>query len=173
MIKLIPAWVYWAAIGVLTAAVGVQQVRVANGERALAQEQSARADDDRWRATLALEHAAAVGELQYQHAADQQQKDETYAQKLHNLETTGAVDHADAQRLRGKLAAFTSGVVQPGETDAAAGERARDRLPLVGELLAEGVELEAESRAIIQRRDAEVGRLLDQIQIDRVACSGT
>ncbi len=171
MIKLIPPWVYWAAIGLLTAAVGAQQLRVANGARALAQEQSARSADNSQRAALALEHAVAIGKLQSQHAADQQQKDETYVQKLHNLQTAGAVDRADAQRLRGKLATFTSGAVQPGETDAAAGQRARDRLPHVGALLAEGVELEAESRAIIQRRDAEVGRLLDQIRIDRVACT--
>ncbi len=73
--------------------------------------------------------------------------------------------------MRDKLAAFASGDQQPGEADAAACQRAQHRLPIVGALLGEGVSLEAESRAIIDRRDAEVARLLAQINLDRVACS--
>jgi hypothetical protein len=173
VINIIPSWAYWLAIGALTAGVGAQQVRVANLKTDLATEGRARATESAKRTQLALDHTVAIGKLQSQHAADQQQKDDKYAQQLHNLQAAGAVARADAQRLRGKLATFTSGAVQTGETDATAGQRARDRLPLVGALLAEGVELEAESRGIIQRRDAEVGHLADQIRIDRAACSGT
>ena len=43
--KLIPDWMYWIAIAVLMAAVGAQQVRVANAHTELATEQKARADE--------------------------------------------------------------------------------------------------------------------------------
>lgn len=170
-LSLIPSWGTWAAIGVLTAAVGVQQVRVANLKTDLAEQVSARATETTARAKMALDHADAIGKLQYQHAADQQQKEDDYAKKIRSLETAGAAQRADAQRMRDKLTAFTSGDRRPGETDAAACQRARDRLPLVGALLEEGIGLETESRAIIERRDAEVGRLQEQITIDRTACS--
>lgn len=163
------SYFYRVLVAALLVGLGAQQVRVSNGEHTLAQERSARADDNSQRATLALEHAVTIGKLQSQHAADQQQKDTTHAQKLHNIQVAGAADRADAQRLRGNLTTFTSSAVRPGETDTAACQRARDRLPVVGDLLAEGVELEAESRTIIQRRDAEVERLLNQVQIDRKA----
>lgn len=170
-LSIVPTWAYWVVIAGLTAALGVQEVRLASGRTALAEAQSAYEQENAARTTLALDHEVKIGKLNAQHAADQQQKDETYATKIHDLQATGAANRADAQRLRSRLATFTSSDRQPGETDAAACQRARDRLPRVGDLLAEGVELEAESRAIIQRRDAEVGRLLDQIRIDRVACS--
>jgi hypothetical protein len=173
MIGPLPASAYWCAIGLLVAAVGAQQVRVASVERALAQEQSARADDSLQQALVNLDWVSKVSDLQTKHAADQQQLEETHVQKMHKLETAGAVDRADAQRMRGKLANFASSASQPGETDAAACQRARDRLPKLGDLLAEGIELEAESRSIIERRDAEVGRLLDQIHIDRAAMPQT
>ena len=120
---------------------------------------------------MAQKHADQVAQLQSQHAAVQQQKEDEYAQQLHNTEIAGVAGRADAQRLRNQLASFTASDRQPGETDTAACQRAQYRLPIVGALLGEGVELEAESRAIIERRDAEVKRLLDQISIDRMACS--
>lgn len=170
-LNLVPPWAYWAAIGVLTAAVGGQQVRVSNAQSALSVEKTARATENQQRTQLARDHEVAIGKLQAQHATAQQLKEDEYGKQIASLAAADRAHAADAQRLRGKLAAYASGDRRDGETDAAAGQRARDRLPLVGALLAEGVELEAESRAIIQRRDAEVGRLLDQLVIDRAACS--
>ena len=158
----------------LSIAVGIQQVRVDRRDAALATEVAARATETAGRAQLALDHALTVSRLQSQHAAAQQLKDENYAQQLHNNALADAAGRADAQRLRDKLAAFTAFTArdrQPGETDTAACERAQHRLPIVGALLGEGVSLEAEGRAIIERRDAEVARLLAQINVDRAACS--
>lgn len=171
MINVVPPWVYWLAIAGLSTAVGVQQVRVANGQTALAEQVAARSTETAERTQLALDYTLSVANLQSKHAADQLQKDDDYAKQIKLLTHTGDVERATAQRLRDKIATFTSGGSQSGETDASAGQRARDRLPVVGALLAESVELEAESRAIIQRRDAEVARLLEQITIDRAACS--
>lgn len=170
-LNIVPPWAYWLSIGVLTAAVGGQQVRVSNAQGDLAQEKTARATETQQRTQMALDHEVAIGKLQSQHATDQQLKEDDYAKKLATLASADRAHAADAQRLRNRLAAYASGDRLDGETDAAAGQRARDRLPLVGALLAEGVELEAESRAIIQRRDAEVERLLGQVLIDRAACS--
>lgn len=171
MIKLIPEWVYWIAIAVLTAAVGTQQVRVANAHTELAQEKTARDAETIERQNLVIAHDKKLRELESTHAAAQQQKEEAYATQLAAVKTAAAADRADADRVRNKLAAFTSSATRPGETDAVACQRAKDRLPRVGSLLAEGVELEAESRELIRQRDAEVDLLLGQIKIDRAACS--
>lgn len=171
LLKVIPDWAYWIAIGVLTAAVGAQQVRVANAHTELAQEKSARAIETQQRTQLALDHSETLRLKERQHAAATQQKDEAHAAELLAAKTAGAADRADAQRMRNKLAAFTSATTRPGETDAAACQRVKDRLPRVGALLAEGIELEAESRELIRQRDAEVTLLLGQIKTDRAACS--
>lgn len=169
--KLIPDWMYWIAIALLMAAVGAQQVRVANAHTELAEEQKARAGETIERQGLVIAHAKELRAKESQHAADQQQKEVEYAKQMDAARSAGAADRADAKRVRGQLAAYTAGTTRPGETDAAACERARDRLPRVGGLLAEGLELEAESRELIRRRDAEVVLLLGQIGIDRAACS--
>ena len=171
MIKLIPDWAYWIAIAVLTAAVGVQQVRVANAHTELADEQKARAEETAGRMQVALAYTGELRLRESKHAADQQQKEEAYATQLAEVKTAGAADRADSLRVRGQLAAYAAGGRRPGETDAAACQRAQDRLPRIGALLAEGVELEAESRQLIRQRDAEVELLLGQIMTDRTACS--
>lgn len=169
VIKLIPDWVYWIAIGVLMAAVGAQQVRVANAHTELADEQRARAEETSGRMQVAMAYTDELRLRESQHAADQQQKEEKYAIEILAVKTAGATDRADAKRVRGQLAAFTSSGNRPGETDAIACKRAQDRLPRVGALLAEGIELEAESREFIRQRDAEIDLLLRQIKIDRAA----
>ncbi len=171
MLKLVPEWAYWAAIGVLMVLIGAQEVRVGREKVALASEQKARALETQQRTQLALDHSETLRLKERQHTAATQQKDEAYATQLLAAKNAGAADRADAQRLRGQLAAFTSGATRPGETDAVACQRFKDRLPLVGSLLAEGISLEAESRELIRQRDAEVVLLQGQITIDRAACS--
>lgn len=169
--SIIPDWAYWIAIGVLTAAVGAQQVRVANAHTALSKEQKARSDETIQRQNLVIAHADKLRGLESKHAEDQQKKEESYAAQILVVKNAGAVDRADAVRLRRQLSDYTSSATRPGETDAVACQRAQDRLPRVGALLAEGVGLEAESRELIRQRDAEVELLLGQIKIDRAACS--
>lgn len=168
-LKIIPSWAYWAAIGVLTAGIGVQQVRVSNAHSELASEKTARAEETAERLQLVITHELSLKSLLAKHTAAQQQKDDNYVAKVIELKDAAVRNAADARGLRLKLEAFARSTRQPGETDAVACQRAEYRLPLVADLLAEGIELEAESRAIIQRRDAEVERLLEQIKIDRAA----
>ena len=168
-INLIPTWAYWTAIGVLSAAVGAQQVRVSNAHADLSQEKTERAEETAERVQLVLDHELSIKSILATHTAAQQTKDDIYVAKVLELKDAAVRNAADARGLRLKLEAFTSGARQPGETDAAACERAQYRLGAVGNLLAEGVELEAESRAIIERRDAEVERLKGQVAIDRAA----
>lgn len=171
--KLLPDWVYWIIIALMGASVGVERIQVANAKANLATEKAARAVETQQRTKLALDHAEQLLTIKSKHAAEQQQKEEAYATQLLAAKTAGIADRADAQRMRNKLAAFTSGTARPGDTDATACKRAQDRLPRVGALLAEGVELEAESRELIRQRDAEINLLLGQINIDRSACSPT
>lgn len=168
-INLIPPWAYWTAISVLSAAVGVQQVRVSNAHTDLAQEKTARAEETAERVQLVLDHELSIKSILATHTAAQRTKDDIYAAKIIDFTSAAVRNAADARGLRLKLEAFTGRARQPGETDAAACERAQYRLGAVGELLAQGVELEAESRAIIERRDAEVERLKGQVTVDRAA----
>jgi len=169
MINIIPSWAYWIAIATLTAGIGVQQVRIANAHTALATEQKARADETIERQNLVIAHGEKLREVESKHAADQQEKDEKYANQISTIKAAGANDRADANRLRRQLADFTTSTTRPGETDAVACQRAKDRLQSVGALLGEGIDLEAESRELIKQRDAEIELLLGQIRLDRKA----
>lgn len=171
VIKIISAWVYCAAIGAAVAAVGVQQVRISNLKSELAEEQKARSDENSVRMKAALDHKGQIKKLAEKHAEDQQRKEDHYAAQIKKLEADKRAGAVLAGQLRDKLAAVTASSVRPGETHAAAYERAAGRLELVGGLLAEGIDLVTESRAIIRQRDVEVASLLEQIRIDRAACS--
>lgn len=170
LLKLIPDWAYWVAIAALAAAVGVQQVRVANLKADVAQVEKARDGETAARERAAREHADKLRDLQARHAEEQQQKETDYETKLAKLEKDKRADAAVAGQLRDKLAAFAARSQQPGETDTAAVERYANRLGIVSGLLAESIDLVTEGRSVIERRDAEVGRLLEQINLDRSAC---
>lgn len=170
MIKLVPYWVYLLVIAMLLTWGGVQTTRVAVAQKDLAVEVQERAVETTERTQLALANQVKVSKIKSEHAASQQLKDENYAKQINQLRADNAVYTADSQRLRNKVSAFASGAVRAGETNAAACQRAVDRLPAIGALLGQSVELEAESRAVIKQRDAEVKMLLDQIRIDRKAC---
>lgn len=180
MIKfdLIPSWVYWIVIGALLVGLGAQEIRAAGlradvsaAATALAKEKTARAEETTQRATLALANANQIKQLQADHAAAQQAKENQYATRIKELEADRRADAATTVRLRNTIATYTARDRRPGETDTAAADRYADRLALVGGLLSEGVDLVAESRAVIAQRDIEVMHLLGQIQIDRAACS--
>lgn len=166
---IIPPWFYVAGALAVASVFGVEELRIANLHTDLAQEKTQRADETAERTQLVLDHEISIGKITRQHAADQQTKDDNYAAKITDLKSAAVRGAADARGLRIKLATFTASARQPGETDAAASERAQHRLGLVGALLEESIELEAESREIIERRDAEVARLLDQVLLDRAA----
>ena len=174
----IPTQAYWIAIAGLVALLGVQQIRVAGAHAdlatartALAQAELERGKETLARTDLALEYGKKISALQIEHATNQQKTEEKYAAKIEGLEADRTAGVATAMRLRDRIAGYAARDRRPGETDAAAGQRFADRLETVSGLLAESVDLVVEGRDIIGRRDAEVGRLLEQIQIDRLACT--
>lgn len=180
MIKLdlIPTWAYGAVIALLVAAVAAQQIRV-SGLRAdvatagslVQTERAGRAQDNADRLAAALDHTKKINELQAAHAASQQTTEDGYAAKIKLLEGDKRAGAAIAGRLRDTIATYAASGGAPGETDAAAIERYADRLGVVSGLLVESVDLVTEGRDVIKQRDIEVGRLLDQIRIDRMACT--
>lgn len=171
MIALLLRYWHLAAIAALVGLLGVQEMRV-NSLKVEVLTEKKRASDERVeREAAARAHVEALRTLENEHAVAQQLKDKDYAQKLAQLEAGRRDDRALIGSLRGTIAAYTALDHRPGETDAAALERTGHRLQTIGGLLDEGVELVIEGRRLVEQRDAEVARLLDQIRIDRAACS--
>jgi hypothetical protein len=170
-LDLIPSWMYLVAIGVLVAVVGLQEVRISGLETDVAIEQTKAATELSLRTKAALDHSEAMSELSQAHAKDQQTKEDTYNDSLQKIQDRNRVVTADNDRLRGKLTAFTSRDRRPGETDTAAIERYQGRLEIVGALLGESLSLLQEGGLVIEGRDLEVKNLLEQIHIDRAACT--
>ena len=168
---LIPSWVYWIAIGVLMALVGTQELRISTLKADVAIAETKAATELSLRTNAALVHAKAMSDLSLAHAAAQQTKEDTYNDALTKLQNRNLAVTADNDRLRGKLTAFTTGGKRAGETDAAALKRHQDRLEVVGSLLGESLSLLEEGRFVIEQRDLEVKNLLDQIHLDRSACT--
>lgn len=164
-------WIVGIAFAAVLALAGVQTVRLADTKADLANEKTVRIAETNSRLQAALDHKAAISKLEAAHAAAQQLKENEYVANKARLESERLAAVADAGRLRSKLAAFTASGIRPGEAIASAYQRAADRLQVVGGLLDESIDLEAESRSIIKRRDAEVDLLLNQIRTDRQACS--
>ena len=174
-LKLIPTNAYLAAIAALTAALvttaGVQQVRISNVRAELAGEKEARTGERNQRLAAALNHKTKIGELERAHAASTNLKEKEYANRLDQLEIAQRDGAAVAGKLRNQIASYAARDRRPGETDAVAVERYAGRLEVVGGLLQEGIDLVVEGRDRLGRRDLEVNLLLDQIQIDRTACT--
>lgn len=165
---------YWhlAVIGALVALLGVQQLRVADLKVDLTNEQKAASELRADRERVAREHADQIAELEHQHATTQAEQESRYAKTFKALEDQRRTDSAAVSRMRDIIAAYAaSGGRTEGDIDAAAAQRAADRIDTLASLLAESVELVIEGRGIVQRRDAEVARLLDQIKLDRATCS--
>lgn len=171
MIALLLRYWHFAVIAALVGLLGVQQVRVSDYKTEIAELKQKVSDERADREAAARAHVEELRLRETQHTQAQQLKDKDYAQKLALLEAGRRDDRALIGSLRGTIASYTAIGQRPGETDAAALERASHRLQTIGQLLDEGVELVIESRRLVEQRDAEVARLLDQIRIDRAACS--
>ena len=168
---IVPSWVYWMAIAALAAAVFGQQTRVANAKR---ETSAVRAEFDRIgreRAEDLAKYRQEKADLAAAHAAAQQETVDEYQKKL--LVAQGRINQRDVLigRLRADQANLTSVRRGPDETDASVLQRTEHRLQAVGSLLVEGAGLVAEGANLVERRDAEVALLVDQIRVDRAACS--
>lgn len=158
-------------LAVALAVIGLQYVHTADLTTDLAEARQAASDERAVRALAAEQHATDMRELQAKHAVDQQSLENQYAKNVTELAARLAAGLAENSRLRGTIATYTAPDRRPGETDAAALERAENRLAVVGALLEQGVGLLIEGRGVVEGRDAEVKRLLDQVALDRATCS--
>ena len=168
---IVPGWVYAAALSACMLLVGVQTVRVAGLETAVAQAETRAAKLDAAQKQALLDHANEKLALIAKHNAATGLAEETYAEKLAAAETRARADATAVGRLRKQIADYANrgGTCLPATPVTDGGESAAE---VLGGLLAESIDLLAEGRALHELRDAQVSLLLDQIDADRAACSG-
>lgn len=170
-LSLVPSWAWLAALVAVLALSGVQTVRLSSVKAEFAGEQLERANERALHEEVARETLQKHLAAQAEHARQTQELTDDFEKQISALRNARAADAATAGRLRDQIAEFAAGGRRAGDTDAVACQRAGDRLRTVGGLLGEGADLVIEGRQIIQRRDAEVNRLLRQIETDRAACA--
>ncbi|TPG26543.1 hypothetical protein [Variovorax guangxiensis] len=165
----------WKLIGiaVLLGLLGLQTVRVADGKADLANERATRAAETSERNRIALRESERVAGLQLNHAAQQQEIFDVYESRLKTLQDRRNVDAADAQRVRQQLTTFAARDREAARTDPTACERVADRSAVLADVAAEGRDLLAEGRRVVQSRDAEVRLLLGILRNDRVLMTPT
>lgn len=139
------------------------RTQAAEAESQAAQERAARI-------AKVLEHERALAERERQHAAQLQGIENDHAKQTAVAQARAAADAAALDRLRKQIAAFTARGGALGDPTAAPAERYADRLEAIGILYAESLDLLVEGRGIIERRDIEVKRLVDQLYADRALC---
>ena len=110
---------------------------------------------------------------QVAHARGQAEQEHAYAEERQRQAAARTADRRELDRLRNAIQTYAASGGATGGVDAAAGVGQDDRLVRLAGLLEEGVGLALEGRGVVERRDAEVKRLLDQIALDRSACSVT
>ena len=154
-------------VGLLLAALGWQTVRVADGKTELANERAARATETSERNRIALRESERVAGLQLTHAAQQQEIVDVYETRLKTVQDRRSADAADAQRVRRQLAAFAARDREAARSDPAACQRVADRSAILADVAAEGRDLLAEGRRLVEGRDAEVILLLGLVRNDR------
>lgn len=176
-LDLIPSWAYGLAVAGLLTVVVAQEVRVtslkvslAAAETEVAGQREAREVERRQRLEVLAAHREELSKIQAAHAAVQQENENVWTQKRLALEARTRDDAAQLDRLRKRLSAYTARGGRTGAPDAAPAVDQADRLEGVGRLFDESLELLVEGRQLIERRDAEVERLLGQIEADRNAC---
>ena len=103
------------------------------------------------------------------HATEQQGAEDAFAKEKARLVGELAVATGDVGRLRQRLKDATRASARD-STDPVACQRAINSLDELGGLAAEGAELVVEARHLLAERDIDVGRLRDQVTIDRKAC---
>lgn len=174
----IPPWVPLAVGGALVALVGVQQIRVMDRDTEIQRQKGlvlAREGALKDVNTVAAEAREAWANerraLQAQHATSQQKANDDFKKTTGAVEQRAAALRADNDRLRNQVRGYAAVTRTEGESDAALASRTGHRLAVVATLLDEGVGLEAESRRIIETRDAEVKLLRSQVDADRAACA--
>lgn len=186
----IPGWVYALVIAGLLAVggtvIGVQAVNLAQADTQLANMVAAVEKERADRLQLVADHNLKIARMQAVHAQTQQEIVDGFIQlKLdadtrHRKELAAVRRHADV-RVRDAAEAAAARDRGAAEGESAACRDLADRNATLYRLLAEGhelavrnLELAAEGRALVGRRDAEVATLKRVIENDRAAiCHAT
>ena len=153
----------WAALA-LAAAVGLQEIRVRGLQVDLAKlevSQAKTAQTQAQQAQAATENKAAV---LLEHATNQQENVYEYRQKLAELETRRARDAADIASLQQQLRTTATQRAQAA-ADAAA---ATDHYQRLAAHLADGAGVVGELVGLVERRDAQVDLLKQQVLMERM-----
>lgn len=106
----------------------------------------------------------AAGRLQ--HAAEQQDNTHAYTQKIQALETGRAADAARIASLQHNLRTTATQHAQAA-SDAAACRHLADQHRQLATHLAQGAGVVGELVHLVEQRDAQIGALMGQVQIDR------
>ena len=154
-------------LAALASALGVQTTRLAGVRTSLANEKAERAQETNDRLRAALRESERVAALQLTHATNQQEIVDAYETRLKTVESGRTADAADAQRVRRQLAAFAARDREAARSDPGACERVADRSAVLADVAAEGRDLLAEGRRLVEGRDAEVTLLLGLVRNDR------
>lgn len=169
------AWFFTSVFAVMAAlciTVAVQQARIGALRASLAHAEAEVANERAKRAQEALQHAQTLAAAAAEHATRQQEAEHVWNQEKARL-AAGRRNDADlVRRLRAQIAAAVPAHGRAADhADPAAGKRQEHSTDDLAGILAEGVELVAEGRRLVEQRDSEVSRLLVQISADRAACA--
>ena len=169
-LELVPRWVFALTLAAMTV------LAVKNG----AQEIAARAELAELKVVMSAQTAAAEKAarraaeekltLVAEHNRKTQESENAFIQTLSAAQDRARVDAATVDRLRNKIASYTSSGGRTDQATTVTRVDLSDRLAAIGGLLGESIGLLVEGRSIIERRDAEVMLLRTQIEIDRFAC---
>ena len=131
---------------------------------ALRNEQQSKQELTQARQAQEATETKAAGRLQ--HAAEQQDNTHAYTQKIQALETGRAADAARIASLQHNLRTTATQHAQAA-SDAAACRHLADQHRQLATHLAQGAGVVGELVHLVEQRDAQIGALMGQVQIDR------
>lgn len=116
------------------------------------------------------DHKRQVAALETRHKTDTDEREKRNAAKFENLQRVADGRAARIVGLQRDIGTYAGAASAPSTADGTPRDDSADRLRVLGSLLATGVGLVEDGRGIIERRDAEVAALLEQVKADRLAC---
>lgn len=155
----------WAALA-LAAGLAVQTVRVAHLQTDLAKLEASQSKTAQTQAEKAQAATGNKAAALLDHATNQQENVYEYKQKLAELETRRARDAADIASLQQQLRTTATQRAQAA-ADAAAARDLADHYQRLAAHLAEGAGVVGELVGLVERRDAQVDLLKQQVLTER------